>query len=76
MATFEELYMEMSGTSMAAPHVSGIIAAFLSQTEGVHRLSRIDVKAMLLGSCIGSRARQRSMQGAGMPNLIKMLAFN
>lgn len=30
-ATFDDFYTEMSGTSMAAPHVSGLLAAFLSK---------------------------------------------
>jgi subtilisin family serine protease len=70
-ATFEQLYTEMSGTSMAAPHVSGLIASFLSKrSEFIGRPD--DVKRILLDNCTDLN-RQRSMQGAGMPNLIKML---
>ena len=69
--TFEQLYTEMSGTSMAAPHVSGLIAAFLSKRrEFIGRPD--DVKTILLNNCTDLH-RQRQMQGAGMPNLIKML---
>ena len=69
--TFEDLYVEMSGTSMATPHVSGLLAAFLSiRREFVGFPDR--VKGMLLKSCT-DLARDPYMQGAGMPNLIRML---
>jgi subtilisin family serine protease len=69
--TMEQLYTEMSGTSMAAPHVSGLLAAFLSKRrEFAGRPD--DVKNILLANCT-DLGRQRQMQGAGMPNLVKML---
>ena len=70
----EDLYVEMSGTSMACPHVSGLLASFLSlRREFIGYPDRL--KAMLLGSCI-DLDRDRYIQGAGLPNLIKMLALN
>ena len=66
-----DLYVEMSGTSMSTPHVSGVIAAFLSiRREFIGFPDR--VKAMLLKACT-SLGRDPYMQGAGMPNLIRML---
>ncbi len=70
-AAVDDLYVEMSGTSMAAPHVSGIIAAFLSaRSEFTGYPDR--VKRILLDSCT-DLGRDRPMQGAGLPNLTKML---
>lgn len=66
------LYVAMDGTSMAAPHVSGLIAAFLSvRREFIGYPDK--VKEILLGNCIDLE-RDRYIQGHGMPNLIKMLA--
>ena len=56
---------------MAAPHVSGVIAAFLSvRREFIGYPDR--VKQLLLQSCTDLE-RDRAQQGAGMPNLVKML---
>lgn len=67
-----DLYVEMSGTSMATPHVSGLLAAFLSvRREFIGYPDR--VKKILLENCT-DLARDPYMQGAGLPNLIKMLA--
>jgi subtilisin family serine protease len=64
-------YVTMSGTSMACPHVSGLIAGFLSaRREFIGRPD--DVKRILLENCTDLR-RDRYHQGAGIPNLMRML---
>lgn len=71
-AVVSDLYVEMSGTSMAAPHVSGILAAFLCmRREFIGYPDR--VKALLVRNCT-DLGRDPYIQGWGMPNLIKMLA--
>jgi hypothetical protein len=56
---------------MAAPHVSGLIACFLSvRKEFIGYPER--VKDILLNGCTDLK-RDRMHQGAGMPNLVKML---
>ena len=67
----DDEYVEMSGTSMAAPHVSGALAAFLSvRREFIGEPDR--VKEHLLRNCT-DLGRDRFQQGAGVPNLVKML---
>jgi subtilisin family serine protease len=69
--TAEDLYVELSGTSMAAPHVSGILAGFLSmRREFIGYPAK--VKQMLLGSCTDLE-RDPYIQGHGMPNLVRMM---
>lgn len=69
--TRENLYVEMSGTSMAAPHVSGLLAAYLSvRREFIGYPEK--VKESLLDTCT-DLDREVYQQGAGMPNLVKML---
>ena len=56
---------------MAAPHVSGILAGFLSvKREFVGYPDR--VRKILLDSCT-DLGRDPYMQGAGLPNLVRML---
>ena len=69
--TVRDQYVEMSGTSMAAPHVSGMLAAFLSaRREFIGYPDR--VKTMLLENCT-DLGRDPYIQGRGLPNLVKML---
>lgn len=70
--TSEQMYVAESGTSMAAPHVSGLLAAFLSQRrEFIGYPER--VKKILLENCT-DLGRDPYAQGAGLPNLVRMLA--
>jgi hypothetical protein len=67
----DDLYIAMSGTSMAAPHVSGALAAFLSvRQEFIGEPDR--VKERLVQNCT-DLGRDRLHQGAGLPNIAKML---
>jgi len=67
----ESDYVELSGTSMACPHVSGLVAAFLSvRTQYVGRPD--EVKRILMENCT-DLGRDRYHQGAGLPNLTRML---
>jgi hypothetical protein len=68
---FGDLYCILSGTSMAAPHVSGLLAAFLS-VRPEYRGRPDEVKEILLRTCTDIE-RDRYHQGHGIPNLMKML---
>ncbi len=64
-------YVETSGTSMAAPHVSGAIAAFLSvRTEFVGKPEQ--VKQIFLSTCTDLQ-RDRYFQGAGLVDLMRAI---
>jgi subtilisin family serine protease len=66
-----QYYREESGTSMACPHVSGLLAAFLSVRQEFK--GRPDeVKKILKDNCVDLE-RDRYHQGAGLPNLMAML---
>jgi hypothetical protein len=67
----DDLYYNESGTSMAAPHVSGLLAAFLS-VRREFRGRPDEVKQILLQSCTDI-GRDRYHQGRGIPNLMQML---
>jgi subtilisin family serine protease len=65
------LYCEQTGTSMAAPHVSGAIAAFLSvRREFIGEPEQ--VKEIFLANTIDLR-RERKFQGNGLLDLMKVL---
>jgi serine protease AprX len=65
------LYCEQTGTSMAAPHLSGAIAAFLSvRREFIGEPEQ--VKQIFLENAIDLR-RERKFQGAGLLDLMKAL---
>ncbi|CAN5723384.1 hypothetical protein BH20VER1_BH20VER1_29730 [soil metagenome] len=64
-------YVETSGTSMAAPHVSGVIAAFLSvRGEFIGKAER--VKEIFLSTATDLR-RDRYFQGAGLVDLMRAI---
>lgn len=64
-------YCEMSGTSMAAAHVSGAIAAFLSVRHDFRGNPR-EVKKIFLDACLDLK-RDSTYQGAGMVDAFKAL---
>ncbi len=64
-------YIEDSGTSMAAPHVSGAIAAFLSiRREFIGR--PLEVKRIFLDSAI-PLGRERYFEGHGLLDLMRTI---
>jgi serine protease AprX len=65
------VYVEDSGTSMAAPHVSGAIAAFLSvQREMIGRPD--DIKQIFVSSAI-TLGRDPAFEGGGLVDLLRAL---
>ncbi len=67
----DALYVDDSGTSMAAPHVSGTIAAFLSvRREFIGRTD--EIKRIFMSSATDLR-RERYFQGAGLVDLMRAI---
>jgi serine protease AprX len=64
-------YLEDTGTSMAAPHVSGVLAAFLSiRREYIGEAENV---ARLVVSSAMDLKRDARLQGAGLIDLFRML---
>jgi subtilisin family serine protease len=64
-------YLEQSGTSMAAPHVSGVVAAFLSvRREFIGQPEKVKQIFMRSASDLG---RDRYFQGGGLVDLMRAI---
>jgi subtilisin family serine protease len=63
--------IEMSGTSMAAPHASGAIALFLSAKKEFIGES-LKVKEILMSSCTDLK-RERYFQGMGLIDILRTI---
>jgi serine protease AprX len=70
-ATGRFSYAEQSGTSMAAPHVSGVIAAFLSVRREFIRQPEA-VKRIFMSTATDLK-RDRYFQGAGLVDLMRAI---
>ena len=64
-------YAEQSGTSMAAPHVSGVIAGFLSARPEYIGRPR-EVKRFVMETAV-DLGREQPAQGAGLVDAMRML---
>jgi serine protease AprX len=64
-------YVETSGTSMAAPHVSGVIAGFLSvRREFIGQAEK--VKEIFVSTATDLK-RERYFQGSGLVDLMRAI---
>jgi subtilisin family serine protease len=63
--------VELSGTSMATPHVSGAIAQFLSVKKEFIGQAR-ETKQVLMNTCTDLK-RDRYFQGAGLIDVLRMI---
>lgn len=73
-SAFNDSYSSQSGTSMAAPHVSGAIALLL---EAKPDLKTADIKAILEQSAVDLGAEGKDIEyGSGVINIAKLLDFN
>jgi len=69
--TAADAYIEMSGTSMAAPHVSGAIAAFLS-VRSDYRGNPRELKSIFKSTAL-DLGRAPTYQGSGLVDAFKAL---
>ena len=72
VAANDYTYREDSGTSMAAPHVAGVIAAFLSIRAEYVGLPE-SVKTLFVNNAV-DLGRDRAFQGSGLVDLMRSIA--
>ena len=69
----EPNYVEYTGTSMAAPHVAGCVASFLSvKREFIGQPERVKDIFMRTATDLG---REGSFQGRGLIDLMRAIQF-